>query len=136
MKLRLTSRDLRLRLTPQDVEALAAGTDLHETLSLPTGQITFALVCDGTEIGATRGLLRSLNAFMNQGDATHVAVAFDHVIESFRNDLFDGYKTGEGMDPDLYAQFPLAEEGCRALGLVVWPMISDRRRVRSAAATR
>ena len=52
MKLRLTSRDLRLRLTPQDVEALAAGTDLQETLSLPTGQITFALVCDGTEIGA------------------------------------------------------------------------------------
>ena len=52
MKLRLTSRDLRLRLTPQDVEALAAGTDLHETLSLPTGQVTFALVCDGAEIGA------------------------------------------------------------------------------------
>ena len=52
MKLRLTSRDLRLRLSPQDVEALAAGTDLQETLSLPSGQVTFALACDGAEVGA------------------------------------------------------------------------------------
>jgi 5'-3' exonuclease len=78
---------------------------------------------DGQEVGAARGLIRSLNAFLREPDVTHVAVAFDHVIESFRNDLYDGYKTGEGMDPDLFAQFPLAEEGCRALGLVVWPMI-------------
>ena len=54
---------------------------------------------------------------------THVAVAFDHVIESFRNDLFAGYKTGEGVDPKLLAQFPLAEEAVSALGVVVWPMV-------------
>jgi 5'-3' exonuclease len=54
---------------------------------------------------------------------THVAVAFDHVIESFRNELFAGYKTGEGVDPNLLAQFPLAEEAVSALGVVVWPMV-------------
>ncbi len=54
---------------------------------------------------------------------THVGVAFDHVIESFRNDLFTGYKTSEGVDPDLLAQFPLAEEAVAALGLTVWPMV-------------
>ena len=54
---------------------------------------------------------------------THVACAFDHVIESFRNDLFSGYKTGEGVDPNLLAQFPLAEEAVSALGVVVWPMV-------------
>ncbi len=54
---------------------------------------------------------------------THVAVAFDHVIESFRNELFTGYKTGGGVDPDLLAQFPLAEEAVSALGVVVWPMV-------------
>ena len=54
---------------------------------------------------------------------THVGVAFDHVIESFRNDLFTGYKTGEGVDPNLLAQFPLAEEAVSALGVVVWPMV-------------
>src|SRR5258708_31219052 len=54
---------------------------------------------------------------------THVACAFDHVIESFRNGLYPGYKTGAGVDPDLLAQFPLAEEAVAALGLVVWPMV-------------
>ena len=54
---------------------------------------------------------------------THVGVAFDHVIESFRNDLYTGYKTGEGVDPNLLAQFPLAEEAVSALGVVVWPMV-------------
>jgi 5'-3' exonuclease len=54
---------------------------------------------------------------------THVGVAFDHVIESFRNDLFAGYKTGAGVDPNLLAQFPLAEEAVSALGAVVWPMV-------------
>jgi 5'-3' exonuclease len=54
---------------------------------------------------------------------THIACAFDHVIESFRNDLFPGYKTGEGIDPDLLAQFSLAEEAVSALGVVVWPMV-------------
>ena len=56
-------------------------------------------------------------------DVTHVGVAFDHVIESFRNDLYSGYKTGEGVDPNLLAQFPLAEQAVSALGVVVWPMV-------------
>ena len=82
-----------------------------------------AVAGDGMEVGATRGLLRSLAAMLRQHDVTHVAIAFDHVIESFRNELFAGYKTGEGVDPLLMAQFPLAEEASRALGIVVWPMI-------------
>ncbi len=77
---------------------------------------------DGQEVGATRGLLRSMLALLNKEGATHVAVAFDTVIESFRNELFDGYKTGDGIDEDLRRQFPLAEQACEALGLVVWPM--------------
>ncbi len=77
----------------------------------------------GLEVGAVRGLARSMLALTREPGASHVAVAFDHVIESFRNDLFDGYKTGDGIDPDLWGQFELAERVCRALGLVVWPMI-------------
>lgn len=76
----------------------------------------------GREVGATRGLLRSLVSWLSSGDVTHVAYAFDHVIESFRNELFHGYKTSEGIDPDLYSQFELAERAVRALGVVVWPM--------------
>ena len=75
------------------------------------------------EVGATVGLLRSLVALLAQPGVTHVACAFDHVIESFRNKLFSGYKTAEGIDPDLLAQFPLAEEAVSALGIVVWPMV-------------
>src|SRR5215831_4119925 len=78
---------------------------------------------DGAEVGATRGLMRSLAALVKQDGVTHVAVAFDHVIESFRNDLYPGYKTSEGIDPDLWAQFPLAERAAAALGMVVWPMV-------------
>jgi 5'-3' exonuclease len=78
---------------------------------------------DGREVGATLGLLRSLLMLVTSPGVTHVAVAFDHVIESFRNDLFTGYKTGEGVDPALLAQFPLAEEAVSALGVVVWPMV-------------
>jgi 5'-3' exonuclease len=77
----------------------------------------------GVEVGAARGLLRGFAALLASGEVTHVACAFDHVIESFRNDLFDGYKTGEGIDPDLYSQFELAERVTRALGIVTWPMI-------------
>jgi 5'-3' exonuclease len=77
----------------------------------------------GREVGASRALLGMMKALCRQPDVTHVAVAFDHVIESFRNDLFAGYKTGEGIDPNLYSQFELAEDVCRAAGLVVWPMI-------------
>src|SRR5512146_2943718 len=78
---------------------------------------------DGREVGATLGLLRSLYALLSSPDVTHVGVAFDHVIESFRNGLYAGYKTGAGVDPDLLAQFPLAEEAVSALGVVTWPMV-------------
>ncbi|HKO46912.1 MAG TPA: 5'-3' exonuclease H3TH domain-containing protein [Polyangiaceae bacterium] len=77
----------------------------------------------GLEVGAVRGLARSLLALLREPGASHVAVAFDHVIESFRNQLFDGYKTGEGIDPDLWGQFELAERVCSALGIVVWSMV-------------
>ena len=78
---------------------------------------------DGHEVGATLGLLMSLYALLGTPGVTHVACAFDHVIESFRNNLFPGYKTGAGVDPTLMAQFPLAEEAVSALGVVVWPMV-------------
>jgi 5'-3' exonuclease len=78
---------------------------------------------DGREVGATIGLMRSMLALINEPGVTHIACAFDHVVESFRNDLFAGYKTGAGIDPDLFAQFPLAEQAVRALGIVVWPMV-------------
>jgi 5'-3' exonuclease len=78
---------------------------------------------DGREVGATLGLLRSLYMLLTSPGVTHAAVAFDHVIESFRNQLYAGYKTGEGVDPLLLAQFPLAEQAVAALGVVVWPMV-------------
>ena len=77
----------------------------------------------GAEVNAAHGLVRSLLALLGERDVTHVAVAFDHVIESFRNELYPGYKTGEGIDPALHSQFGLAEDACRALGVVVWPMV-------------
>jgi 5'-3' exonuclease len=73
-------------------------------------------------VAAVRGVLRSVLAMISAG-ATHLAVATDHVIESFRNELWAGYKTGEGVDPALMAQFPLLEEVLTAAGLKVWPMI-------------
>ena len=78
---------------------------------------------DGRAVGATLGLLRSLLLLVTTPGITHVACAFDHVIESFRNGLYSGYKTGAGVDPNLLAQFALAEEAVAALGLVVWPMV-------------
>jgi 5'-3' exonuclease len=77
----------------------------------------------GVEVGATRVFLRSLAGALKANAVTHAGVAFDHVIESFRNDLFAGYKTGEGLDPRLVAQFELAERASLALGLRTWPMI-------------
>jgi 5'-3' exonuclease len=77
---------------------------------------------DGHEVAAVRGVLASVLG-MIKGGATHIAVATDHVIESFRNDLWPGYKTGEGVEPDLLAQFPLLEEVLSAAGVVVWPMV-------------
>src|SRR5262249_47206139 len=78
---------------------------------------------DGREVGATRGILSTLLYLVQQEGATHVACATDHVIRSFRNELYAGYKTEEGVEPALLAQFPLVEEAMRALGLVVWPMV-------------
>jgi len=78
---------------------------------------------DGTEVGATRGVLGTLLRLVQNEGATHVACATDHVVRSFRNDLYDGYKTESGVDPNLLSQFPLVEDGMRALGLVVWPMV-------------
>jgi 5'-3' exonuclease len=77
---------------------------------------------DGRAVGATVGLLRSLLLLVSAPDVTHVACAFDHVIESFRNDLFAGYKTSAGVDAALLDQFPFAERAVAALGMVVWPM--------------
>jgi 5'-3' exonuclease len=82
-----------------------------------------ATAADGSAVGAARGLLRTLLALLASPGVTHVACAFDHVIESFRNDLYPGYKTSEGVPPELLAQFPLAEELTAALGVVVWPMV-------------
>lgn len=76
----------------------------------------------GEEVAATRGVLGSIAGMLESG-VTHLGVATDHVIESFRNDLWPGYKTGEGVDPRLLAQFPLLEESLEAMGVVVWPMV-------------
>jgi 5'-3' exonuclease len=76
----------------------------------------------GQEIGAVRGVLGSVLS-MIEGGATHVGVATDHVIESFRNDLYVGYKTSEGVDPTLLSQFPILEEALQSMGVLVWPMI-------------
>jgi 5'-3' exonuclease len=77
---------------------------------------------DGREVAAVRGVLASVLGMIS-GGATHIAVATDRVIESFRNGLWPGYKTGEGIEPDLWAQFPLLEETLSAAGVVVWPMV-------------
>lgn len=76
----------------------------------------------GCEVAAVRGVLASLLGML-KGGVTHLAVATDHVIESFRNELWEGYKTSEGVEPDLMAQFPLLEEVLAAAGMMVWPMI-------------
>ena len=76
----------------------------------------------GVEVGAVRGVLASVLGMINAG-ATHLGVATDHIIESVRNGLWAGYKTGDGIEPDLKAQFPLLEEALTALGVVVWPMV-------------
>ena len=78
---------------------------------------------DGRPVAAVRGLVRTLMALVRDDDVTHVACAFDHVIESFRNELFDGYKTGDGVPDELMFQFPLAERAVSTLGMVVWPMV-------------
>jgi 5'-3' exonuclease len=81
------------------------------------------VVVAGREVGAVRALVRNFAAWLRSGEVTHVGAAFDTVIESFRNELFAGYKTGEGLDPRLTDQFPLAEQATAALGIAVWGMI-------------
>ncbi|MFV0318238.1 MAG: 5'-3' exonuclease H3TH domain-containing protein [Microthrixaceae bacterium] len=76
----------------------------------------------GEEVGAVRGVLRGTVAMLADG-ATHIGVATDHVIESFRNDLWAGYKDGSGIEPDLWSQFPWVEDALRALGVTVWAMV-------------
>lgn len=79
---------------------------------------------DGREVAAVKGVLGSILG-MIQGGVTHIGVATDHVIESFRNDLWPGYKNGEGVEPELLSQFGLLEEALTALGVVVWPMVAS-----------
>ena len=78
---------------------------------------------DGRPIGAVAGLMQSLLLLLREERPDFIACAFDHVVESFRNDLFGGYKTGEGVPEDLFSQFGLAETAARALGIEVWPMV-------------
>jgi len=78
---------------------------------------------DAVNLSGVAGLVDQLLYLLREEGATHVGCATDHVIESFRNDLFPGYKSSAGMPPELLAQFPIAEDAIRALGLVVWPMV-------------
>ena len=77
---------------------------------------------DGMEVGAVYGIIETTLRLLREDGVTHVAAATDQIIESFRNELFDGYKTGEGIEPELLNQFPLAEEALEALGVTVWAM--------------
>jgi len=79
----------------------------------------------GWEIGAVHGIVSSTLSLLEEDGVTHVGAAFDTVIESFRNDMFEGYKTGEGTPPELHAQFPVAERALEALGVTVWSMIEQ-----------
>src|SRR5260221_358376 len=76
----------------------------------------------GQEIGAVRGVLASVVSMIEKG-ATHLGVATDHVVESFRNDLYPGYKTSEGVAPELLSQFPILEEALQSMGVMVWPEV-------------
>jgi 5'-3' exonuclease len=85
--------------------------------ALPSAKST-----SGEEIGAVRGVLASVLSMIESG-ATHLGVATDHVVESFRNDLYAGYKTSEGVPAELLSQFPILEEALQSMGVLVWPMI-------------
>ncbi len=92
-----------------------------------------ALSEDGKEVGALRGVIGSMLRMIEAG-ATHIGVATDHVIESFRNEMYAGYKTGDGIDPNLRSQFSPLEDGLEAMGVVVWPMIGQEADDAMAAA--
>ncbi len=79
---------------------------------------------DGQQVGGLLGVVASVMSMIREG-ATHLGVATDHTVESFRNEMYDGYKTGEGIDPDLWRQFHPLEDALRSLGIVVWPMIDQ-----------
>src|ERR1700752_4554485 len=81
-----------------------------------------AMDASGKDAGAVRGVLGTVLSMIERG-ATQIGVATDHVVESFRNDLYAGYKTSEGVPPPLLAQFPILEEALEAMGVMVWPMI-------------
>ena len=81
-----------------------------------------AMDANGQDVGAVRGVLGTVLSMIERG-ATHIGVATDHVVESFRNDLYVGYKTSEGVPPPLLAQFPILETALLSLGVVVWPMV-------------
>jgi 5'-3' exonuclease len=98
----------------------------------------FAMGKDGSRTAATRGVLGAALSLLDRG-ATHIGVATDHVIESFRNNMWSTYKTSAGMPPELLVQFPLLEEALDALGIVVWPMVdweADDALASAAAAVR
>ena len=80
---------------------------------------------DGRPVNAVHGLLESILSLLREPDVSHVGVATDHVIESFRNDLYAGYKTSAGVPAELIAQFALAERALESMGVVVWPMVED-----------
>jgi 5'-3' exonuclease len=82
------------------------------------------LDADGNEVGAIVGVLNSIALMLREG-ATHIGVATDHVVESFRNQMYDGYKTGEGIEPALWRQFHPLEEALRAMGVMVWAMVEE-----------
>lgn len=80
------------------------------------------LAPDGREVGAIRGIIASTLSLLDEDGVTHLGAAFDSVIPSYRNDMYRGYKTGEGIERELLDQFPLAETAMKALGVVVWSM--------------
>ena len=80
------------------------------------------LNADGLEVGGARAVVRSMVTMLEEG-ATHIGVATDHVIESFRNEMYDGYKSGEGIDPDIWNQFGPLERGLQAVGIATFPMV-------------
>src|SRR6201981_479067 len=81
-----------------------------------------AMDANGQDVGAVRGVLGTVLSMIEHG-ATHIGIATDHVVESFRNDLYAGYKTSEGVPAELLSQFPIVEEALEAMGVMVWPMV-------------
>ena len=95
----------------------------YELFRAHFGRKDSVIGADGRDIRATSGIIDSTLGLLRQPGVTHLAASFDTVIESFRNEMFDGYKTSSGTDPELLEQFPLAEEALKAIGVVVWPSI-------------